>query len=407
MTERWFEVLRETAVMIMPILLPVLLGLALLGMPGERSAKWVQGYVRASILLQVVLIGVVLGLTGSNASFLLFQLTSNLMIYFKIDAINRISTCVMTLILVCTGLYTTSDGKEKRQEKRFCGFYLIFCGMVTGLNFAGNLITFYFFWEWMSVASIPLVLHRQTREAYSKGLRYILASFCGSAMVLTGTFFLFRFANTLTFAVGGVLDQELKKGREGLLLLVCLLMLAGILVKAGVAPFISWVPGLFEKIPLSVDTLLAGACIQAGLLGAIRTIFTLFGVGFLKKGIFTALWQAFLLLTLFWALLSLSRKKGRRVGFGLVTITEAVLFLLGMTVYQAKVLKIVLVLGMLLPGGCLIPMIHQTYLRKGNWKERTGVLLSAGFLLALELLIGFIYLQPASAVERLAMELLK
>lgn len=68
------------------------------------------------------------------------------MIYFKIDAINRISTCVMTLILVCTGLYTTSDGKEKRQEKRFCGFYLIFCGMVTGLNFAGNLITFYFFW---------------------------------------------------------------------------------------------------------------------------------------------------------------------------------------------------------------------------------------------------------------------
>ena len=407
MTERWFEVLRETVVMIMPILLPGLLGLALLGMPGERSAKWVQGYVRASILLQVVLIGVVLGLTGSNASFLLFQLTSNLMIYFKIDAINRISTCVMTLILVCTGLYTTSDGKEKRQEKRFCGFYLIFCGMVTGLNFAGNLITFYFFWEWMSVASIPLVLHRQTREAYGKGLRYILASFCGSAMVLTGTFFLFRFANTLTFAVGGVLDQELKKGREGLLLLVCLLMLAGILVKAGVVPFISWVPGLFEKIPLSVDTLLAGACIQAGLLGAIRTIFTLFGVGFLKKGIFTALWQVFLLLTLFWALLSLSRKKGRRVGFGLVTITEAVLFLLGMTVYQAKVLKIVLVLGMLLPGGCLIPMIHQTYLRKGNWKERTGVLLSAGLLLTLELLIGFIYLQPASAVERLAMELLK
>ena len=90
-----------------------------------------------------------------------------------------------------------------------------------------------------------------------------------------------------------------------------------------------------------------------------------------------------------------------------MTITEAVLFLLGMTVYQAKVLKIVLVLGMLLPGGCLIPMIHQTYLRKGNWKERTGVLLSAGLLLALELLIGFIYLRPASAVERLAMELLK
>lgn len=52
-------------------------------------------------------------------------------------------------------------------------------------------------------------------------------------------------------------------------------------------------------------------------------------------------------------------------------------------------------------------MIHQTYLRKGNWKERTGVLLSAGLLLALELLIGFIYLRPASAVERLAMELLK
>ena len=407
MKERWFEVLRETAVMIMPIVLPVLLGLALLGMPGERSAKWVQGYVRASILLQVVLTGAVLGLTGSNASFLLFQLTKNLMIYFKIDAINRISTCVMTLILVCTGLYTTADGKEKRQEKRFYGFYLIFCGMVTGLNFAGNLITFYFFWEWMSVASIPLVLHRQTREAYLKGLRYILASFCGSSMVLTGTFFLFRFANTLTFAVGGVLDQELKKGREGLLLLVCLLMLAGILVKAGVVPFISWVPGLFEKMPLSVDTLLAGACIQAGILGAIRTIFTLFGVGFLKKGIFTAVWQAFLLLTFFWALFSFSRKKGRRVRLGLVTIIEAVLFLLGMTVYQAKVLKIILVLGMLLPGGCLIPMIRQTYLRKGNWKERTGVLLSAGLLLVLERLIGFVYLQPASAVERLAMELVK
>lgn len=111
----------------------------------------------------------------------------------------------------------------KRRKKRFYGFYLMVFGILAGLSFAGNLITFYMFYELMTPLSMPLVIHTKSREAVMAALKYLFYSFSGAYMALFGLYFLYRFGNTLTFTAGGVLDKNMVAGNENLLLITAFL----------------------------------------------------------------------------------------------------------------------------------------------------------------------------------------
>ena len=78
--------------------------------------------------------------------------------------------------------------KGKRRVKVY-GFYLMVFGILLGLNFAGNMITFYVFYELMTLLSMPLVIHTRSREAVMAALKYMFYSFCGAYMALFGLYF--------------------------------------------------------------------------------------------------------------------------------------------------------------------------------------------------------------------------
>ena len=88
---------------------------------------------------------------------------------------------------------------------RFYAFYLIVIGLLNALDYAANLITMYLCYEFMTLCSVPLVLHAQTKEAISAGLKYLFYSIAGALMALFGFFFIFAYSNTLEFTPGGVI----------------------------------------------------------------------------------------------------------------------------------------------------------------------------------------------------------
>lgn len=263
------------------ILVPVFAGIVLLLLPEWKNRRNLCCYTAVFLVLTCVLTGVTL-LGATNEPVRVFNLTKTLPILFKVDGISRFFAVITSIVWMAAGLYSFSYMSHEQNEKRYYGFYLVVYGILLGLDFSGNLITFYAFYELMTLASMPLVLHNGTKEAILAGLKYLLFSFAGAYMALFGLYFLNRYANTLTFTAGGVLDMGLIVGHESLLLVVAFLMLLGFGVKAGMFPMHAWLPTAHPVAPAPASGALSGIIVKAGVLGTIRTVYYLFGADFLK-----------------------------------------------------------------------------------------------------------------------------
>ena len=227
--------------------------------------------------------------------YLLFNLTENLPILFKVDAMSIIFAAVTIIIFLGSGIFSLEYMKHEQKKKRFYVFYLLAFLVLMGLCFAGNLITFYLFFEMLTLASTPLVLHSGSREANMAGLKYLFYSLCGAYMALFGLYFVSKYGNTLTFSEGGVINQELAAGHTGLLLVAAFVMILGFSVKAGMFPMHAWLSAAHPVAPAPASAVLSAVIVKAGVLGIIRVIYYIFGAAFLNG---TWVQTAFMVLTL-------------------------------------------------------------------------------------------------------------
>lgn len=253
--------------------------LLLVGKEPKKKASLFRYTGGVLVLTALMVLGLV---WGEEVSFTLFFLTGRLPVYFHIDSIGRVFASVMSIVWVLAGFFAFEYMKPEKACKRFFGFYLIVYGILIGLDFAGNMITFYMFYELMTLLSMPLVLHERTKAAVMAGLKYMFYSFCGAYMVLFGLYFVYRYGNTLTFTAKGVLDTTLTAGNENLLLVTAFFMVLGFSVKAGMFPFHGWLPVAHPEAPAPASAVLSGIIVKGGVLGIIRVIFYLFGADFIR-----------------------------------------------------------------------------------------------------------------------------
>lgn len=196
--------MKESGMLLFPIFFPIIMGILLLLL--KNSIKRAAMITLTAIGLFGTAIAVI-GVIGSGeTAFTLFQLTMRLPVYFKVDAVGRLFVSVVTIVWVLAGIYAFRYMQHEDCNKRYFGFYLIVYGVLVGLDFSGNLITFYLFYECMTLLSLPLVFHTRTREAVMAGLKYLFYSLAGAYLALFGLYFINRYGNTLTFTAGGVLD---------------------------------------------------------------------------------------------------------------------------------------------------------------------------------------------------------
>lgn len=227
--------------------------------------------------------------------YLLFYLTENLPILFKIDEMSIIFAGMTVIVFLCSGLFSVEYMKHEQKKGRFCLFYLLVFVVLLALCFAGNLITFYLFFEMLTLTSVVLIFHNGSREAVMAGLKYLFYSLCGAYMALFGLFFVSRYSSTLTFSGGGVIDRELAAGHTGLLLAAAFIMILGFSVKAGMFPMHAWLPAAHPVAPTPASAVLSAVIVKAGVLGIIRVVYYIFGVSFLRG---TWVQKAFMVLTL-------------------------------------------------------------------------------------------------------------
>ena len=329
--------------MVFPILFPIIAGLFLLVMKEPGNRKVLTGMTGAALLISGGSMVYVL-LRADWESVILFNLTSALPVYLKLDSLGFLFASVVTLVWVLAGFFSLfyikphGSGREK-VEKRFYGFYLKVFGILAGLIFDGNLITFYMFYELMTLLSMPLVIHTKSREAVMAALKYLFYSFSGAYMALFGLYFLYRFGNTLTFTAGGVLDKNMVAGNENLLLITAFFMIIGFGVKAGMFPLHAWLPTAHPVAPAPASALLSAVIVKGGVLGIIRVVYYMFGGDFIRGTWVQTAWLSLALITVFMGSMLAYREKIWKKRLAYSTVSQVSYILFGLALLESTALE--------------------------------------------------------------------
>ena len=316
---------------LIPVFLPVIAGIFLL-LASAREHQGKPAFDKTvSFTGTILVISAVLAVTAAwtgEKSVTLFYLMDNLPVYFHIDGVSRIFVTFTSIVWVCAGFYAFVYMKHEGEENRFFGFYLLTYGVLAALDFSGNLVTMYFFYELMTLASAPMVLHSGSREAIMAALKYLFFSLCGAYMGLFGIYFLYQNCNTLTFTPGGSLDPALAQSHQGILLIAVFAMLVGFGAKAGMFPLHAWLPAAHPVAPSPASAVFSGVLVKSGVLAAIRAVYYVVGSDFIRGTWVQTAWMVLTLLTVFMGSMMAYREPvfKKRLAYSTVSQVSYILF---------------------------------------------------------------------------------
>ena len=209
---------------------------------------------------------------GGGAEAVLFEIAPNVSLAFHADAAGMIFALLASSLWVLTTVYSIGYMRalnEIRQTRYYAAFALSIASTL-GVALAANLITFVLFYELLTLATYPLVIHRGDDEALAAGRKYLAYTLSAGLALIAAVAWLLSLGVDATFRPGGFLGDL--KGENGILWGLFVLLAAGVAVKAAVLPFHSWLPSAMVA-PTPVSALLhAVAVVKAGAFGFVRVM---------------------------------------------------------------------------------------------------------------------------------------
>lgn len=265
---------------ILVILLPLIAGILVPLLPFKKRSHW-EIFLECAVILNSILVWYLL-LHHSDSTFVLAYFTGDLSINFRVDGMSMVFAGLVSGLWPFATLYAFEYMTKEEHEKIFFLFYTMTYGVTLGIAFAANLLTMYFFYELLTLVTVPLVMHTLTREAILASRKYLYYSLGGAAFAFLGLIMIIVYGTTNNFILGGVLDPAKIGDKTNILLLIYVIAFMGFGVKAAVCPFNSWLPQA-GVAPTPVTALLhAVAVVKSGAFAIIRLTYYSFGTDFLK-----------------------------------------------------------------------------------------------------------------------------
>ena len=260
--------------------LPILGGIGVPLLPLRK--RWhMLAYIEVVVLLTSGIVGALL-LGGTRSIFEVLRFVNDLSISFKIDGMTMVFAGLVAVLWPLATLYAFEYMTHEKHEKSFFLFYTITYGITLGVAFASDMVTMYFFYELLTLVTVPLVMHTMTREAILAVRKYLYFSIGGAAFALMGMVFLIIYGDTSEFLLGGIFSASTLEQHGQLLLWIYLFSFVGFGVKAAIFPVSSWLPQA-GVAPTPVTALLhAVAVVNAGAFAIIRLTYYSFGTEFLR-----------------------------------------------------------------------------------------------------------------------------
>jgi multicomponent Na+:H+ antiporter subunit D len=246
--------------------------------PNRREA-WSIGAGVIKFLIVMSMSPVIL--SGGVIEYTVFRILPGVELAFKVDSVGLLFATTSSFLWIITTVYSIGYMRSLKEhaQTRYYTCFAIALSSTMGIAFAANLFTLFVFYEILSLCTFPLVIHKETREAWDAGRKYLLYLVGASKSILLGAIILtYYLTGTLEFSRAGIFS-----GVEAttLLTVIYFLFLFGF-AKAGIMPMHSWLPAAMVA-PTPVSALLhAVAVVKVGVFCIIRVMLDVFGVELMR-----------------------------------------------------------------------------------------------------------------------------
>jgi multicomponent Na+:H+ antiporter subunit D len=244
----------------------------------ERFSRLRAALNIGAALIKLALVGVMFwGFEQGRDYEARLALLPGLDLVLRVDAVSLLFVALSAVLWLITTVYAIGFLDSGPHRSRFFGFFALSVATTMGIALAGNMLTFFVFYEALTLATYPLVVHRGSEEALAAGRTYLRYTMAGGALLLAGVIGLYALEGGAELAPGGTIVAG--EGEATALRAIYFLLVGGLAVKAAMVPLHAWLPRAMVA-PAPVSALLhAVAVVKAGVYGIYRVTYDLFGIG--------------------------------------------------------------------------------------------------------------------------------
>ena len=246
------------------------------GRPGLARAIAFPGAAAASVITALGAAAVLHSGTAVHGTLVVHG-ASGLSLGYVLDPLSAWFLLILALLAVPIAVFSVGYARYGRLGPRsaFLGIgFNALVGAVEMVFLAGDVITFLFAWELMTLATAALVATEyEERGTLRAAYLYLVMSHVGTGCLIAGFMALGALSGSLSFPV--LLAGRLDSGppRDA----IFALMFIGFGVKAGIIPLHIWLPEAHPAAPSSISALMSGVLIKTGIYGIVRVC--IFGLG--------------------------------------------------------------------------------------------------------------------------------
>ena len=153
--------------LVLPILLPIALGCLWRGLRLKGKTLRIAMLCTVAGCAALAAVNAVIPQAGEVA----LGWTDMLTLSLRVDGLSRVYLLLLAVIWPGVALYATEYLEHDAHPERFYLFYTLTQGVLHGLAVSGNLVTFYMFYEAMTLLTVPLVLHNMDKEAVAAAIK--------------------------------------------------------------------------------------------------------------------------------------------------------------------------------------------------------------------------------------------
>jgi len=259
------------------VLVSAVAALAILRLDRRPNLREAWTFGAAVVKLGLVLSMLPSALRGRPLQTTLFELVPGVPLQFRADAYGTVFALVASVLWLLTSIYSVGYMRALREhgQTRYFAAFAAALSSAIGVALAANLLTLYLSYELLTLATYPLVVHKESREAIEAGRKYLIYTLGAGVAILAACAGIYAITGTLDLRAGGILDAG---GTDALTLQVLFwALIAGFGVKAAIMPLHGWLPTAMIA-PTPVSALLhAVAVVKSGVFGCVRVIAFVFG----------------------------------------------------------------------------------------------------------------------------------
>ena len=267
----------------MSVLLPVLVLLAsavpslfIFFLDDRREKLRITLYLGGEVVKFVLVLVMLRGIYLQQSYEMRVPLLPGIDFVLRANALSMLFLVLSAGLWFLTTLYSIGYLRNGAHRARFYGFFGLCVTSTAGIALAGNLFTFFIFYEMLTLVTYPLVIHRDTPDAIAAGRKYLAYTLIGGQVLLAGIVGLQIVAGPVEFGAGGVISGG--EASRGVLVLIFALLIAGLGVKTALVPLHGWLPSAMVA-PTPVSALLHGvAVVKAGAFGILRVVYEVYGI---------------------------------------------------------------------------------------------------------------------------------